>query len=231
MVFGDQSSVYPLLQNNPKQITLPNGASGLLYLPQSHKFYKPYPLLIALHGMKQTPENTLEKWRPISDKLGYILLCPKGSEFNKGFIRTPTDDRKMILALREKVSNHFTIDYKRSIVAGYSRGGTFALELGLLYPQKFPNVISIFGFYNQKMNPIVSIQKESHAYINSRFFLITGRTDATYESAKGAHHALLKRDIKSKLRTYQQLTHSYPTDLIHTFHLIQEWMFASRFDT
>ena len=208
-----------------KAIYLKDGTMGILYYPQQYDSNKSYPLLIALHGMKQAPLEAIIKWRKIADHFGYILLCPEGSNFNEGYIRKPVDDRKKILGFFKKMTSDHNIDAKNSILAGFSRGGNFAIETGLLYPETFKNIICLFGFFNKGIEriPKYKISANSNTYQDSSFYFISGNQDMTMNSLIFGRNTLRSLGVKSRLWIYDDLYHEYPNDFIERIEKIRTW--------
>jgi len=204
---------------------LPNGAKAIRYLPASFKSYKRYPLLVVLHGMKQTMRDAFQKWKPVADQLNMILLCPQGSQFEEGYIRRPIDDRKNIVLFRDRLVQEYHINTRRTIVAGFSRGGNFAIELGVIYPHKFQNVICIFGFFNRGVDRILQRNVNRRLYYKSRFYFITGKNDLSYQSSLLGNKSLQRHRIKSNVWVYPSLSHSYPLELTQVLKRIRYWMF------
>ena len=127
-------------------------APVFLYLPKQFIPFKAYPILVALHGMKEEAKSTCETWKELADSRRFILLCPGGSHFKEAYTRSPVDDRARISAWFETVQTRYRTLPNKTILAGFSRGGNIALELGLKRPDLFPNLLCIFGFYSPEYN-------------------------------------------------------------------------------
>lgn len=204
-----------LVVAEPEWISLKNGSEALLYLPDSFNPSQKYPLLIALHGMGETAEQAYTAWRPVADELKMILLCPKGSNFVEGYTRAPIDDRRNISLFYYLMSKKYLIDQEKSVLAGFSRGGNFAIETGLVYPSKFKNVVCIFGFFLDRHRSIMAqnTQLSRSLYHNSQFYFITGHGDMTEYSLKRGYQSFNRKGISVKLDVYSDLRHAFPPNL------------------
>ena len=135
---------YPLKAIDSKQ-------NVFVYVPKGYLFFKRYPVLVALHGKRENPKAACDAWKSVSDHYGFILLCPGGSDFEEGYVRAPIDDRKRIRYWLDYVHKYYKTKPNQTLLAGFSRGGNIALELGLSQPQSFPQVLCLFGFFNASL--------------------------------------------------------------------------------
>ncbi|MFC1752024.1 alpha/beta hydrolase-fold protein [Thermoproteota archaeon] len=208
-------------------IALDNGAKALEYLPKNFNPNKRYPMIMALHGMGQSAESAMRIWKPIADKYHMILVCPVGSNFSQGYTRAPVDDRKLFVEFRNLVDQRYNVDLSKSVLAGFSRGGNFAIETGILYPTKFRNIICICGFFNNAQTGISKALAEHSTqglYQNSAFYFVTSEEDATYHSLKLGYNTLNHYNIRSQLGLYPKLVHSYPPGLSLDFKTIYKFL-------
>ncbi|MFT5170968.1 MAG: putative esterase, partial [Candidatus Marinamargulisbacteria bacterium] len=191
--------------------------------PKDFKSSNKYPLVIALHDVKESAQSTLEKWRPVADDLGLIVVCPVGSDYQSGYTRKPTDDRKLFVQFKALSAQKYNINPKQVLLAGFSRGGNYAIETGIMYPDQFPLVVSLFGFFNESLQTTLTKNSSQQKYKNSRFYFLTGKGDATRKSLETGNALLKKLKIRSKLVVVDDLFHAYPSDLAqHTKNVLQE---------
>jgi predicted peptidase len=209
-------------------IKLKSGDIAIEHLPKDFDKDKRYPVIIALHGMEQTARHAFNAWKGVADRMQMILLCPKGSDFQKGFSRKPTDDRKAFVRFLHYLDKKYKIDTSQSYLAGFSRGGNFAIETGVIYPNKFPNIICMFGFYNDFLTKILQDNRNRARFKRSRFYFITGKDDQTKESLKKGSKILNQYGIKTKVKTFPNLNHSYPSNLGAELKKINEWAFEKK---
>lgn len=203
-------------------VTLESGSKALQYLPQNFNPLKSYPFIMALHGMGEYTRPTLDKWIDIADHYGYILICPVGSNFKRGFTKKPVDDRAQFLAFKKHLESQYKIRTKESILAGFSRGGSYAIETGILYPEDFPNVLSMFGYFNKiNYEHLISMNRD---YRQSQFYILTGLGDYSELSSSKGYMALQERGIAIQLEIIYQLFHRYPRDFLNHFGEIRSWI-------
>jgi predicted esterase len=195
----------------PNRLDLPSGANGRLYWPKAYDVEEgKRALVIALHGLKQTPEDAMSAWRPVAESLNIIVLTPSGNAFEHGYTREPIDDRVRIRELRDHMVKTYGVDPSQVYVAGFSRGGNYAIELGLKYPDIFPRVMCLYGFYNTANATLLETGMSEKLYEKSHFYLVTGHGDMTENSLRGFHLKLKDLGVSSKLHVFPNLFHAYP---------------------
>lgn len=205
--------------------TLENGSKALVYFPKSFNKYRSTPVIMALHGMSEYTQPTMDRWKPIAEAYGYIIITPIGNNFSQGFSRSPIDDRKDFVSFFELLKKHYRIDTKKSILAGFSRGGNYAMETGILYPETFPNVICIFGFFTDVNKANLEKNYTPKKYKKSKFMIISSKGDFTEKSSKLAVDTLTSYSIPAKLNLEKDLYHAYPPGFTEYFRTMYTWFF------
>lgn len=193
-------------------LKLPTGMKAILVLPDSYQPKKRYPVLVALHGMRENMHVSYRRYRAIANQHQMILLCPEGSSFEQSYLRQPVDDLAQIAEIYEMVLERYRVQRKETILLGFSRGGTIALETAMRYPQYFPTVVSLFGFFNY--DEILAHYEETPLEIweKRQVFLITGSNDFTMTSMKRAYDFFTQHRIGVQLWIYDGLIHDLPPD-------------------
>ena len=214
----------------PDRLALPSGATGRIYWPEGYDVsFGDRGLVIALHGLRQTPEDALMVWQPVAERLNLIVLVPSGNAYEQGYTREPVDDRARIRELRDQMVNRYGVDPSRVYVAGFSRGGNYAIELGLKYPEVFPRVMCLYGLYNSVTTPIFEEGLSKDLYRQSHFYLITGHGDMTEASLRGFHRRLQENGIATKLHVFPNLFHVYPPNFPEFFRgVLRTWREVGR---
>ena len=214
----------------PDRLALPSGATGRIYWPEGYDVsFGDRGLVIALHGLRQTPEDALMVWQPVAERLNLIVLVPSGNAYEQGYTREPVDDRARIRELRDQMVNRYGVDPSRVYVAGFSRGGNYAIELGLKYPEVFPRVMCLYGFYNNLNTPLFEKGLSENLYRQSHFYLITGHGDMTEASLRGFHRRLQENGIATKLHVFPNLFHVYPPNFPEFFRgVLRTWREVGR---
>jgi hypothetical protein len=214
----------------PDRLDLPSGATGHLYWPEGYEVsFGERGLVIALHGLRQTPAEALAVWTPVAERLNLVVLVPSGNVYEQGYTREPVDDRVRIRELRDHMVARYGVDPARVYVAGFSRGGNYAIELGIQYPDIFPRVMCLYGFYNSVNTPILTEGLSENLYRRSHFYLITGHGDMTEKSLTAFHSTLKENGIATKLHVFPNLFHAYPPNFPEFFRdVLRTWRESSR---
>ena len=220
----------PIFGFVPIKVKLKRGAEALLVLPNHYDSFYHYPVCIVLHGNGETAQEILLKWKAIVKKEKMIFLAPIGRDIESGFLRTPIDERDDIVDLIIYLKKHYRINPTKTIVAGFSKGGSFAIELGVMHPTLFPNVLCIFGFYDtesERFDQKVLAPLQRYAkygdYRRSKFYFLTGETDVTRPSLSEGERVLTSYHVNVKLNPCPNLNHQYPPKWEKEFHNIRDW--------
>ena len=117
----------------------------LVYVPQGHARWRRVPLLVLLHGCRQTPEEIAAASRitALADELGALVLLPRQNPHANAWgcwnwFDTATahgwGETAIVVAQIRAVRRKYRIDAKRVFVAGMSSGGALAAALGVRRP-------------------------------------------------------------------------------------------------
>lgn len=185
---------------------------ALLYIPDEVALHEPVRVLVALHGMQQGPHWICRALQSTADALNAVMVCPSANQFDTGFSRAPLDERRHVLALWEHLQQRVPFTTKSTVLLGFSRGGTYAVETGALFPQVFPHVVSLFGFYGQALSPILN-ETAPHLYAQSSAVLVTGKTDPTLPYQTTLATLLSQHGMATTLKVYPSLNHAIPPDI------------------
>lgn len=205
------SIIQNTIQNGPlliHQVRSETGLNALVLQQNKHQYHVP-GIIFALHGSNQSNEAMLSAWKDSVIRKGYILVCPQQPEGNTSYFQKNMDNRKAIKILKDEIKSEFGLPlYIPSILAGYSNGGSIAVETGLLFPRDFPTVISISGFFTQfikeKLNRI-----KLNQFKRNRFFFITGKSDQSNPSSQKAFNAFKSAQLQVDL-SIQELIQDIP---------------------
>lgn len=120
-----------------------------LYIPSVAKASGPRPLVLALHGCKQTPEDfsKLARLEELAEARGVYLLMPRQTRlinfsqcwnwFLPSNQERDSGEPGVAIEMLEWVKQHHAIDSKRIYVMGVSAGGGLTSTLLALYPEVF----------------------------------------------------------------------------------------------
>jgi len=127
------------------------GREYLLYVPRGYRPTHPAPLLVWIHGCRQTPEQFAAGTRVarLADEHGALVLLPRQSPI-ANFERCwnwfdpntalGEGEAAIVAAQIEQVAGGYSVDRDRIYVAGLSSGGGLAAVLALRAPQLFAAV-------------------------------------------------------------------------------------------
>lgn len=117
----------------------------LVYVPKGHSNWRRSPLVVLIHGCKQTPEDIAAGTRieKLADELGCLVLLPRQKDganawgcwnwFDRGTARG-WGEAAIVAAQIKDVRHGYRIDKRRVFVAGMSSGGALAAILGVRRP-------------------------------------------------------------------------------------------------
>jgi pimeloyl-ACP methyl ester carboxylesterase len=116
------------------------GNAYLLRVPVTYRPDHPAPLIVYLSGgagFALDGVNTADDAISITD---YLVLYPQAADY----WWRPETANHVDAALRDTL-NEFNVDRDRVYLAGFSNGGTGALYMASLWPQRFAAVVSLMG--------------------------------------------------------------------------------------
>jgi poly(hydroxyalkanoate) depolymerase family esterase len=123
----------------------------LVYVPRAYGGWRRRPLLVLLHGCRQTPEDFAAGTRiaALADSNGWLVLLPRQSAKANAWtcwnwFDKPTSagrgEAAIIAAQVHAVRRAYRVHPRRIFAAGMSAGGCLAAVLGLRYPKLFAGV-------------------------------------------------------------------------------------------
>ena len=123
----------------------------LVYVPRGYSPWRRRPMLVLLHGCKQTPEELAAATRitALADAQGWLVLLPRQKETANGWRcwnwfdeRTASGrgEAAIIAAQVRTVRRAYRVHPRRIFVAGMSAGGCLAAVLGLRFARMFAGV-------------------------------------------------------------------------------------------
>ena len=183
-------------------------ATVLVFPPAKRKSGQPAPVIVALHGTGGTAEGFAPLWRRVASDLGAVLVVPQGLNpagpgFDWGVVEQGSH---LVLRAIEKARAVAEIDDARIVVAGFSNGASQAFIQSLQDPDRFAGVLSVSGFYDERVAPVPSGRRLP------RFAILNGERDEEAVNNRHAAEVLRAAGGKVKLEIYPGLGHSFPPD-------------------
>ncbi len=117
----------------------PKGATYTLIVPASYDRKKGATLLLWLHGAGDNHTNAARAFQARSFKPDWIVAIPDAKA--QGSWQMEEDERVMDVV--DEVQRNYTI--RRSLIAGFSRGGYFTFGFGLNHTDRFVGYLCVAG--------------------------------------------------------------------------------------
>jgi predicted esterase len=198
----------------PVRIEVAAGKNGpamayWLSLPYEYHPAHAYPLIVALHGERGTPQQELQGfWGGTaerggqSQRHGYIVIAPEyvsETSKNKHYDFSPDAHQIVLDSLRDALLR-YSIDANRVFLTGHDMGADAAWDMGLSHPSLFAGIVPINGkidhyapsyLENGKQLPIFTIAGEldndlMNSNVGSLMKMMQNNFDLIYAEYNGA---------------------------------------------
>ncbi|MEW6211812.1 MAG: prolyl oligopeptidase family serine peptidase [Acidobacteriota bacterium] len=118
-----------------------------IYVPTYYDGSKPFPLIIALHGMGGDENSYFDQYlqgafKVEAEKRGYIVACPKGRQPASMYLGAAERD---VVDVIEDVRRGYRIDADRIYMTGHSMGGYGTWSVAMNHPQIFAALAPVAG--------------------------------------------------------------------------------------
>jgi poly(3-hydroxybutyrate) depolymerase len=154
-------------------------SQAYVYVPSTYTGDKPIPLMITLHGTYLWDGYTRQimEWKALAEREGFIVAAPE-LKSTQGILPRLEDawqedlqrDEAIILSLREKLLNDYSIDRGKIALSGFSAGGYPMWYAGLRNPGLFDVLISRAGNADMRIFESLNLTKETRRIPAMIFF-------------------------------------------------------------
>jgi len=113
-----------------------------LFIPSTYDGSKPYPLILALHGVGRDESFYFDsvqdgQMKTFAEKRGYIVACPRGRDPLSMYVG---DGERDVLDVLASVRGFFKVDPARIYLAGHDMGGAAVWSIAIDRPGVFAAV-------------------------------------------------------------------------------------------
>src|SRR6202049_387466 len=141
-----------------------------LYVPRNYSNDAPVPLLVALHGCTQDPDNFAAgtHFNTLADDYNFLVLYPQqGSARNlnrcwnwfiPGNQERDSGEPAILAGMIDSIRSKYNVDPNRIYIAGMSAGGAMAVIMGVCYPDYFAAIGVHSGLEYKAATDLVSAQ-------------------------------------------------------------------------
>jgi poly(3-hydroxybutyrate) depolymerase len=133
-----------------------------MYVPTSYTSSRPYPLIIALHGLGGTEDSFFDGYEqtfpPLAEQHGYIVAAPLGfrvdGSYGWGLGNPPADpatrrvqdlSEQDVMRVLQLVKEQYKIDDSRIYLIGHSMGAIGTWKMAPKYPEIFAAIATFAG--------------------------------------------------------------------------------------
>jgi hypothetical protein len=119
------------------------GTTYLVRPPPEYHPSRPCPVLFALHGAGEKPEDMLQRFGYLAALHGYLLVAPDWQRGVSGGYGYTADEHAAVLDVLRDLRRRFQVDSDRVFLAGWAEGGNMAYDVGLAHPDQFAGVLPL----------------------------------------------------------------------------------------
>jgi poly(3-hydroxybutyrate) depolymerase len=133
-----------------------------MYVPTAYTGAKPFPLIVALHGLGGTEDAFFDNYEkrlpPLAEQHGYIVAAPLGYRVDGSYgwgLGTPPSDpntrrtqdlsEQDVMQVLQRVRQLYKIDESRIYLMGHSMGAIGTWKIGPKYPDIWAAIAPISG--------------------------------------------------------------------------------------
>ena len=188
----------------------------LVYLPPCYSEEEQYPALYLLHGKPQDENHWLilgvdqivDRMQADGKMAGLIIVMPEQPEplFSQTDGGPGSYEGEFLSTLIPFIEARYQVDARpeRRAVAGISRGGVWALEIGFTHPDLFEGAGALSPALNvnearPEFDPLMLAESSDH--FPERIFLASGDVDSAAIDTERLHVSLSRRGVEHRYTT------------------------------
>jgi predicted esterase len=184
---------------------------------------EPYPLVIFLHGRNGNKDSNRAEWETARQKGWLVLLAQSTQPLFPGSycwddIVKAMDDLHFYFT---QVSQKYSIDSRRLILAGFSQGSGMAIHAAL--SGEF-DARGFIGIASWSAEPKALVPQTEGAR-QVRGYFMTGEKDHTFETARHIWNAMQEQGISVAEELHPDLAHEFPPDFERSFDSAIDFIF------
>lgn len=143
----DAKNLGPMVQTLQIEAPDTDGGSYLVQLPPDYHHQRAYPVLILLHGSRDTAGDTLKRFAEEGAKHGFILVAPllAGKNQFKAKAAGGANQHTLVLDTLRDLRRRFNVDSDHAFLFGFEDGGSLAYDVALGHPDLFAGVAPMCG--------------------------------------------------------------------------------------
>ncbi|MDR3182775.1 MAG: hypothetical protein LBT89_07640 [Planctomycetaceae bacterium] len=170
---GQYALPNPLIDQFAVREHLPDEITYEIQLPPEYNPNIRYPMIVSLHGLKQTPVMQIDFWRTQASRNGYIILAP---HWNPKEHQTPYYDysafsHTAVLGGVKDAFRRFSVDTDKVFITGHGTGGTAAWDIALGHPDLWAGAMP----FNAVAGQNIEVYRAAAQYVP--LYLVFGELD------------------------------------------------------
>ena len=171
-----------------------------------------YPLLITLHGRNGNLKVDQRQWEATRQRGWLVLMAQSTQPVFQGAYHwdDPTQGLNDLLYYYEQVSQKYSIDPQRMVIAGFSQGSGMAIYTALKGPLALRGFIGIGTWW---ADPEQLDGERNHV----RGYFITGEKDHTLDRAREIQEVLRRNNVEFTEEVHADLGHEFSSDFGASF--------------
>jgi predicted peptidase len=193
-----------------------------LFVPSSYDASKPYPLIIALHGMGGDENSYFAGYgngalKVEAERRGYIVACPKGRSPASMYLN---DAERDVMDVLGEVMRVYKIDPDRVYMTGHSMGGFGSWSIAMNHPGVFAAIAPVAGgsYAPAGMSKITHIPQ----------IVIHGDNDRTVAVARSREMVAMGKKLGAQMKYIEVPGGSHSDVVVPTFKDVFDWFDAHR---